>query len=101
MININLTKGGIEIFISSINPTRNTGDVQRSKFRKNSYSLSSDIFEAIKRDKNIAIPPNLETDCLCKVCGDSLKFLMPARTRSISRNIRELATNNDIRKTDI
>ena len=31
--------------------------MQRSKFRKNSYSLSSDIFEAIKRDKNIAVPP--------------------------------------------
>ena len=101
MININRTNGGIEIFISSINPTRNTGEVQKRRFLKNSYSLSSDIFEAIKRDKNIAIPPNLETDRLCKVCGDSLKFLMPARTRNISRNIRELATNNDIRKTVI
>ena len=101
MINISRTKGGIEIFISSINPTRNTGDVQRSKLRRNSYSLSSDMFEAIKSDKNIAIPPNLETDCLCKVWGDSLKFLIPARTKNISRNIRELATNNDIRKTVI
>jgi hypothetical protein len=101
MINIRRTKGGIEIFISSINPTRNTGEVQISKFLRKSYSFSSDIFEAINRDRNIAMPPNLETDCLCKVCGDSLKFLMPARTRNISRNMRELATNNDIRKTVI
>ena len=57
--------------------------------------------ESFRRDKNIAMPPNLETDCLCKVWGDSLRFLMPARTRNMSRNIRELATNNDIRKTVI
>ena len=71
-----LKAGLISILKSSASPNKNTGEDTKIASLKKAYSSKSDIVEIIKREKNTAMPPKRDTDFLCIVCGEFLKFLL-------------------------
>ena len=71
-----LKAGLISILKSSASPNKILERIQKLLLLKKCILLNQILLKLSKERKNTAIPPKRDTDFLCIVCGEFLKFLL-------------------------